>query len=225
MAPGDAVVTVGAGGDELGPVHVDLNDAGPGFVVAGPARAGRSTALATMVRSLTGRERKARSVILVTPRVSPLRGLAELPGVVASLAGGPDLADELQTAIDKVAGPAALVIDDGELVGDAASRLLQDLLRTARDQRLVVLAAATTDDLLMSRYRGWLGDARRSRSGLLLTPTASTDGEVFDLRLPRSTAGGWPAGRGLLVIRGQIESVQVAMSDEGAAARSRHPAG
>ena len=208
---GDAVVTVGAGGDELGPVQVDLQDAGPGFVVAGPARAGRSTALVTMVRSMTGRERKERAVILVTPRVSPLRALAGLPGVVASLAGGPDLGGDLQRAVDELDGPAALVIDDGELVADAAGRVLEGLLRTAHDERLVVLAAATTDDLLVSRYRGWLADARRSRSGLLLTPAASIDGEVFDLRLPRSTSGGWPPGRGLLVVRGQMEPIQVAL--------------
>ena len=134
------------------PVQVDLQDAGPGFVVAGPARAGRSTALVTMVRSMTGRERKERAVILVTPRVSPLRALAGLPGVVASLAGGPDLGGDLQRAVDELDGPAALVIDDGELVADAAGRVLEGLLRTAHDERLVVLAAATTDDLLVSRY-------------------------------------------------------------------------
>ena len=130
--------------------------------------------------------------------------------MVASLAGGPDLAHDLQQAVDELDGPGALVVDDGELVADAAGQVLEGLLRTAHDQRLVVLAAATTDDLLMSRYRGWLADARRSRSGLLLTPVASTDGEVFDLRLPRSTSGGWPPGRGLLVVRGQMEPIQVA---------------
>ncbi|GFJ81078.1 FtsK/SpoIIIE domain-containing protein [Phytohabitans houttuyneae] len=44
--------TVGAGGDHLAPVHVDLAEAGSLFLVSGPARSGRSTALAAVVGSL-----------------------------------------------------------------------------------------------------------------------------------------------------------------------------
>ncbi|HEU4912346.1 MAG TPA: FtsK/SpoIIIE domain-containing protein, partial [Actinomycetes bacterium] len=44
--PGWALV--GVGGDEAGPVGVDLVRDGPAFVIAGPPRSGRSTALATM---------------------------------------------------------------------------------------------------------------------------------------------------------------------------------
>ncbi|MGH3980606.1 MAG: hypothetical protein ACRDRZ_16680, partial [Pseudonocardiaceae bacterium] len=55
----------------------------------------------------------------------------------------------------------------------------------------------------------WLAAARRSRSGLLLNPTSYLDGEVFDLKLPRSINGGWPPGRGLLVQRGSTLAVQV----------------
>jgi S-DNA-T family DNA segregation ATPase FtsK/SpoIIIE len=35
------------------------------------------------------------------------------------------------------------------------------------------------------------------------------DGEVFDLKLPRSTGGGWPPGRALLVRHGTATAVQV----------------
>ena len=211
---GDAVALVGAGGDELCAVRVDLTEAGPGFVVAGPPRSGRSTALAGIVRSLSGRAGAARSVVIVTPRASPLRDLGSLPGVAAILSSGPELAAQMEEAIGRSEGPKALVIDDAELLADGpAAKLLEGLVRTARDNDLVVVVAATTDDLLLSRFRGWLAEVRRSRSGLLLTPAAVTDGEVFDLRLPRSTSSGWPPGRALLVLRGEATSVQVAMLD------------
>ncbi|WP_206778941.1 hypothetical protein, partial [Frankia sp. CpI1-P] len=87
--------------------------------------------------------------------------------------------------------------------------LLERFLRTARDSGSILVAAGTTEDLIASRYRGWVAGALRSRSGLLLCPTSPVDGEVFDLRLPRSGFGRWPPGRALLVARGNPELVQV----------------
>ena len=194
-------------------VQVDLADVGPGFVVSGPPRSGRSTALAAMVSSLAATAGNDRTIVIVTPRTSPLRGLGSLPGVAGVLSGNAaDIAAELDQTVAGLVGPAALFIDDAELLTDgAAARILETLVRAARDTDLVLVAAATTDDLLLSRFRGWLAETRRSRSGLLLTPTSAADGEVFDLRLPRSTGGAWPPGRALLALRGQVAPVQVAV--------------
>jgi DNA segregation ATPase FtsK/SpoIIIE, S-DNA-T family len=208
---GDAVCVVGVGGDELAPLEVDLAGDGPCFVVAGRPRSGRSTALACVVRSLRGRESGGLPVLVIAPRPSPLRDLAGLPGVVDVLEGGPDLAAEIEDVLAEHPGPLAVVVDDAELVEDRhADAVLERVVKGARDEHRVVVAAATTDDLLSSRFRGWLGAARRSRAGLLLSPASHIDGEVFDLRLPRSTSGGGPAGRGLLALRGHAEPVQVA---------------
>ena len=207
---GSAVCVVAAGGDTLGPIDVDLADVGPCFVVAGPSRSGRSTALAAMVRSLAARPGSL-PVVLVTPRPSPLRDLADLPGVAEVVAGGPDLAADLEDALSAYDGRLVLVVDDAELVTEGAEgALLDEVVRTAGDSGTVVIAAATTDDLLLNRYRGWLPAARRCRSGLLLAPQSATVGEVFDLRLPRGGAAAGPVGRGLLVRRGAWAPVQVA---------------
>ena len=204
------VCTVAAGGDQLGPVDLDLAEAGACFVVAGPPRSGRSTALACMVRSLRGREQGTVPVLLVTPRPSPLRELGGLPGVAGVLRPGPELGDELGEVLGEREGPLALVVDDAELLADGPAALrLEQAVRGARDQGVLVLAAATTQDLLLNRYRGWLADARRGRTGLLLNPTSHLDGEVFELKLSRSLSGAWPPGRGLLVVRGSGELVQV----------------
>ena len=73
---------VGAGGDELSPQGLDVAEEGPGIVVAGPPRSGRSTTLITMARSLIAQQTP---VLMIAPRRSPLRSLEGTPGVLAVL--------------------------------------------------------------------------------------------------------------------------------------------
>ncbi|QXC61376.1 FHA domain-containing protein [Aquihabitans sp. G128] len=212
-------VVLGLDGDGMA-ATVDLADLAPGFVVAGPPLSGRSTALAAVVASLPDRGDGAWEVVVVTPRRSPLADLAG-PGVV--VLAGAAVEDELEAALDDAHERATegvlLVVDDAELLADGrTARILEARVRTARDDGLAVVAAATTDDLLLQRYRGWLAELRRARTGLLLAPASSADGEVFDLKLARSTGGTWPAGRGLLVRRGRSELLQVGAAPAGALA-------
>jgi S-DNA-T family DNA segregation ATPase FtsK/SpoIIIE len=190
------------GGDELRRQVVRLAQDGPGFVVAGAPRSGRSTALLALAEGL---QADGVALVVLTPRPSPLRAL---PGVL--LHGGPEVtAAELADALNRAEGPLAVLVDDGELVTDpGVDELLQQVLRTGRDTRHSVLVAATADDLLAT-FRGYLLEARKSRSGLLLTPSNHLVGEVLGLRLPRSAAFSEPVGRALLVRSGQTQLVQV----------------
>ncbi len=208
---GDAVCTIGVGGDEVGPVDVDLAEVGPGFIVAGPPRSGRSAALLAIARTLQGRALGTLALLLVAPRPSPLRDLEGEDGVEAVLTSAEQVAGGLADAIESVGGPCCVLVDDAELLGEGkAAQALEALVRSARDAGHVVVAAATTDDLLAQRFRGWLVENRRSRAGLLLAPASSVEGEALDVKLPRATDGSsWPAGRALLVHRGSWSTVQV----------------
>ncbi len=207
-----ATCTPGAGGDHLGPVDVDLAAAGGTFLVAGPARSGRSTALAAIVESLAGRRGGELDVVLLTPRSSPIRNLLTLQGVLGVVAASDptDALVALEDLLAQAAAPTALVVDDGELInlGPLAERL-EEYVRGCRDTGSLLIASATTEDVLLNRYRGWLAATRRSRSGLLINPASHADGEVFELRLPRSIGGVWPSGRALLVERGATTMVQI----------------
>jgi S-DNA-T family DNA segregation ATPase FtsK/SpoIIIE len=199
------------GGDALAPVGVDLLAEGPGFVVAGPARSGRSTTLLTIAGCLLDPSVGGGlvPVVLITPRRSPLRELAGRPGVLGVLDATASTGD-LESLLEHE-HRYAVVVDDAELLDETElDDALRTVLRTARDGEHAVILGGTTEDLARG-YRGFLSDARRSRSGVLLSVGSPDDGDVFGLRLPRNAAGGGPTGRGIFVAVGVTTQIQVAL--------------
>jgi S-DNA-T family DNA segregation ATPase FtsK/SpoIIIE len=217
LAPSPLWSLVGVGRDELAPVGVDLLADGPGFVVAGPPRSGRSTCLLTMVESLLDHRIGTGlvPVVLVTPRRSPLSALARRPGVLGVLDISADSTD-----LDAVIGVEhryVVVVDDAELLDETGlDDALAGVLRSARDGQHAVVIGGTTEDLGRG-YRGFLSDARRSRSGVLLSIRTADDGELLGLHLPRNAPAGGPTGRGLFVAAGVATPVQVALPGSPAA--------
>jgi S-DNA-T family DNA segregation ATPase FtsK/SpoIIIE len=211
-APSALWALIGAGGDELEPVGVDLLAEGPGFTVAGPPRSGRSTVLFTMVRSLLDPDLGEGTVpvVLICPRRSPLRTLEGEPGVLAVLDAHSD-----EDALDQAVGENSryvIVVDDAELMdGTDLEEPLEEALRSARDGDHGLIIAGTNDELART-YNGFIADCRRSRSGALLGVNSSDDGELLGLRLPRNVSTVGPAGRILLVRLGRSIPAQGAFS-------------
>ncbi|MFI6823505.1 FtsK/SpoIIIE domain-containing protein [Micromonospora sp. NPDC050187] len=208
VAPSSGLTAlIGAGGDEMAQISVDLLTEGPGFVVAGPPRSGRSTALLTMAHSLLA---QGTPVSVVTPRRSPLRDLAGLPGVLAVL--NADVTGEALTASTQGHRRHVVVVDDAELLTDTSlDSTLVEMLRTARDGEHAVIAAGLTDDL-KNAYRGFTADALRSRIGLLLAARSPDDADMFGVRLPRNAGtGSGPIGRAVLIRSATVLPVQVAL--------------
>jgi S-DNA-T family DNA segregation ATPase FtsK/SpoIIIE len=176
----------GVGGDELTALGPDLSDGMPAFIVAGPARSGRSALLASMTRSfLAG----GAQVILVTPRSSPLRSLVSLPGVIRSFTG-PDLGEEeLSAAIASLTAPGVVVMDDADLLTDcdAGGELSKIITRGAG--RSLALVLAGDPDILAGGFAGWPADARRARRGCLTGPQTLPEGELIGARLTHAHLG------------------------------------
>jgi S-DNA-T family DNA segregation ATPase FtsK/SpoIIIE len=186
----------GVGGDELTALGPDLSDGTPAFIVAGPARSGRSAVLASMTRSfLAG----GAQVILVTPRPSPLRALASLPGVARSFEQSDLGGDELAAALAALSAPGAVVIDDADLLTDceAGGELSKIITRAAG--RPLALVLAGDPDTLAGGFGGWQADARRARRGCLTAPQTLPEGDLIGARLTHTHLG-HPArpGRALL---------------------------
>ncbi|MFD9885096.1 FtsK/SpoIIIE domain-containing protein [Streptomyces alboflavus] len=191
------------GGDELEPIGIDLEESGPGFVIAGPPKSGRSTALLVAARTLLA---SRTPLILVTPRRSPLRSLEGEDGVLGVLTADSSERD-LKELVERADGKYAVVADDADMLYDGSlDRPLEEVAQNGRDGGIAVVAAGATDTL-SSQYRGFVVEARRSRQGLILAPQSASDGELFNVRVPTGSGGG-PTGRGILVRGGQMMPVQ-----------------
>jgi S-DNA-T family DNA segregation ATPase FtsK/SpoIIIE len=200
---------VGVGGDRLTPQTVDLAASGPGFVISGPPRSGRSNALVVMARSLA---RQGCIVVAVTARPSPLSDLAGTEGVAAVLDGRAVAPADLESLLGMIEGPTVVAIDDAELLSDAPiGEPLVNYCRKARDQHNSLIIAGTTGDL--GAFRGFIPEVRKSKSGLLLCPGAPAEGELLGARLPRTAVFSGPPGRGVLVTGWALTLVQVPFDD------------
>jgi DNA segregation ATPase FtsK/SpoIIIE, S-DNA-T family len=198
---------VGAGGDELGPMGLDLLFEGPGLTVAGPARSGRSTTLLTMARSLLAR---STPLLVVTPRRSPLRALDGEDGV--SVLGAGTKPEDITAAVDGMERFAVLVDDAELLFNGPLSAPLEKILASGRDSEHGLIIAGSTADLGRA-YSGFIKEALKSRCGVYTAVESPSDGDLFGVRLPRNAAGGGPLGRGLLIRPGSMTPIQLALTD------------
>ncbi len=206
---GSLWVTVGVGGDELTVRGVDLAETG-GFVVAGPARSGRSSALVCLARSAVA---AGAVVVAVCPRPSPLATIAGLAPVTVLSGGIPGSAEVLaaiQASGDSV--PTVLLVDDADtFAGSEADEAVRAVVRGEHQGRVAVVAAGPIEEM-KTQLRGVIAEARRSRAGLLLSPSSSFDGDLVGVRLAPSLVGRQSAGRGCLVRGGDCLFVQVPLA-------------
>lgn len=209
VPPSELWALFAAGGDELSPLGMDLEESGPGFVISGPPKSGRSSSLVAATMSLLQR---GTEVILVTPRRSPLREFDSEDGVLGSL-NADSSSEELEALTQSARGPYVIVVDDAELIYDTPlDEALEEEIRRGMDGGLGVIMAGAVDTL-SSQYRGSVVQARKSRNGLLLSPQGSADGEMFNIRITANSATGGPTGRGLFVRGGEAMPAQAVMPD------------
>ncbi len=198
---------VGVGGDELVPQGLDVRDEGPGLVVAGPPRSGKSSTLLTMARWLL---RHGTEVLTITPRRSPLRALEGEAGVIGMFGG--DVTGEALVGAIEGKDRFVLLVDDAELLFNGPiDDLLNQILLAGRDGEHGVIIAGPAGDLGRA-YSGFIPQALKSRCGVLVAVASPADGDLFGVRLPRN-AGPGPLGRGLLVRPGAVAPVQLAVCE------------
>lgn len=205
--PLEAVLGVEEG--DLAPVGVSLADMH--FVVVGPYRSGRSTALATLASSLR-ESTPGLQVHLLAPRRSPLPDL----DVWGSVARGIEQCEQSISALHERVlaeegggAPTLVVLDDGgELAESRTMGELEQLVKRGRDRDLRIAVAFETAEA--RHYAGWIRELRKDGHGLLLDPDLDVDGDLLGVRLPRRTNAVHPPGRGYLVVHGTSTQVQTA---------------
>lgn len=201
---GLVTLPLGIGVEDGEPAALHLAD-GDHVTVAGPARSGRSTALAT----LTAAWRDARPsglVVTVAPRPAP--ALAALADRLHDRHDAAAAAATLQGALARRA--CLLVVDDADLVDDHTGALAA-LVATVAANPLTIAIAGRADSL-RAAYGHWTSAVRRSRTGLLLAGCADLDGDVLGVVLPRRHPVRARPGLAWMAQGGGLTLVQVAGS-------------
>ena len=195
----------GLGEIDLATATVDLTQGH--FLVAGPYRSGRSTALLTIARSLRASTPSV-PLWLLTPRKSPLAAEDIWTRIETGSTACAAAIEELGRRDQ--ASPLVLFIDDADEVSEGPAAYGLEPLAKARDGAMLMVAAAESVALHRS-FTGWISELRKHKHGLLLDPDLDLDGDLLGVKLPRRQKQSFPPGRGYLVVRGRIELVQTAL--------------
>jgi S-DNA-T family DNA segregation ATPase FtsK/SpoIIIE len=189
---------IGVGGDELMGYGPDLGQGTPAFIVAGPAKSGRSTVLTMLAKSYLAQGVR---VVIAAPRPSPLRELAGQPGVIEVFTGD-DLSEEQvreSVSTSSPQNPIVFLVDDGEDLRrcDGGDELKNIITKGTELGRYLVLGGDEGD--ICGGFSGWQVDAKKARRGVLLSPSNHRVGELIGAKLPRSAASEQPTpGRAIL---------------------------
>jgi S-DNA-T family DNA segregation ATPase FtsK/SpoIIIE len=200
----------GIGGDEIVGFGPDLADGVPTFVIAGPAKSGRSTVLMNFAQSYLSQGIR---LVVAAPRQSPLRGLDGTEGVLKVFTGDDIDEDDFEEVIDSASleEPIAVLVDDGEILEDldAESHMKRIVSRGA--ERGLALVIAGDEEDVCSGFSGWQVDAKKARRGILLSPQESSSGDLIGVRLSRSMVGGQVVpGKGMLHLGdGELRTVVI----------------
>jgi S-DNA-T family DNA segregation ATPase FtsK/SpoIIIE len=177
---------VGVGGDELTACGPDLADGVPAFIVAGPPKSGRSTILASMAQSFLA---AGTAVVLATPRLSPLRALGGLDGVLRVFAADDLGEEEFADALRAAGSRCAVMIDDAEILKNCdASGELSRIIAFGADSGRALVFAGDADSVCMG-FSGWQVDAKRARRGCLTAPQTLPEGDLIGVRLTHGMLG------------------------------------
>ncbi len=166
------------------------------LLIAGTSGSGRTTTLVTLAQALAEHHHRT---LVVTHDPTPFDGLGEVlsprdeQGLRAALTTHPDL--------------AVLVDDADSLGGSAIGTLLTewvDRIETLGG----VMAVAVRLHTLTTAFRGLVPALATRQTALLLDPRSRHDGEPLGVRIdPPATR---TPGRGVIVVRGRAEEIQVA---------------
>lgn len=194
VGPVEAKLWVAVGDRELRLSPLRLHR-GEHALILGPARSGRSNALAAIAAACEAR------CVMVADGSGTGSELAALTG--CELVGVESLADAI------LSPPMVVLVDDCLNVADPDGRLAALVASPPPGVHLVVTAKA---EQFRSAYGHWAADIRSSRVGILLKPDP-IDGDLLGVSLPARLELPNVAGRGVLIADSEFEVIQVVLAD------------
>jgi S-DNA-T family DNA segregation ATPase FtsK/SpoIIIE len=195
---------IAVGESDLRPCGLVVHE-GEHILVTGPARAGKSTALATIASVLRLAD-PAVVLVGVAGSRSPLSRWLPLDHHLA-----PEDIDEVPSVVAGIDRRCVVLVDDAESTANSVDAMV-GLLQSPDSGALVV--AAGRPEVLRGGFSHWTRTLRHSKLGVLLRPNPDLDGELLGTLLPRRAPVPMVAGRGYLVVDGEAQLVHLAQSTE-----------
>jgi DNA segregation ATPase FtsK/SpoIIIE, S-DNA-T family len=189
---------VGVGGDTLSRFTIDWPELG-GFVVVGDRRSGKTDALALITHQLGWRGTRMAVVAAAGSVLAEVAAAHEAPLLTTS-----STAEQIEAAIagDEI---MTVIVDDADAIRDS---VLERTLVTARGRLRFLISLGA--DAAGTAISGVVTDAKRGRSGIVLSPTSTILGtQLFSTQIPRTFVGRGAPGSGVLFTAGAYLPVQV----------------
>ena len=150
-------------------------------------------------------------VVLAVPRASPLRALADAPGVLGFFDRAELGEAELAGALALFSGPGVVMVDDAELLRDCgAASQLRGLIALGSDSGRALVLGGDAESIGMG-FSGWQVEAKRARRGCLTAPSTLPDGDLIGARLSRDVLGQPPRPGHCLLQTGDGKLISVSV--------------
>jgi len=189
----DLVVGVG----DSGPLTWSTMTWGTTLLVAGTPGSGRTTTLRCLGEQWLGR---GGPVLVHGPGLTTLVGAHELSGTLTA-----SQVDDLERGH----GPCLVLVDDADLLSPSLEQVLTTLVLGGDSSRR--LALAVRPRTVATAFRGVVPALSARATAVLLGDIGRHDGEPLGVQF-EPTLTRCP-GRGLLVVRGRVEEIQVALAE------------
>lgn len=178
---------------------------GDHVTIAGPPRSGKSSLMCLISAQVRELFPNTLQLAITDPHRSALHGWPSLDGC-----GSLDALERYLVMAPAQEGQWVVFVDDATTVDDRG-KVLENLVRARPNLHLVISGRSSE---LKSGYGHWSRPVRQSRTGVLLQPDLSVDGDLFGLRLPRRLPVPLVTGRGFLVTGGEFSLAQFALPPE-----------
>lgn len=175
---------------------------GDHVTICGPPRSGKSTLMCVISAQIRRLFPDVVQLALTDEHRSAFHGWKSLDGC-----GTFDGLEQYLAMGPSQTGRWVVFVDDAPAVDDR-KKILENLVRARPDLHMVVSGRSSE---LRSGYGHWSRPLRQSRTGVLLQPDLSADGDVFGVRLPRRVPVPFVPGRGYLVVAGEFGLAQFAL--------------
>jgi len=190
------------------------------IVITGPFRSGKTTAMKTVIRAVTG-DTSTWNAILISPKMtSELTDTHPWASRCLSASDADTFLRELALSLDPTApswpptGEKGLIVIErsADFEGSPAESAIAAVIKTARKSGIAIVVESD----IATGPGAWqiYSELKTARTGIILQPEENDGVSLFRVAFPRASRADFPEGRGYLVEDGRATKLQIALTQE-----------